>query len=81
MIELHSALYGTVSTDPYLPEPSEVIDIFLTYPVLIVTDNGDGTATITGPDEAVYMLDSITARIHWPSVRPVTMDKYNISSM
>lgn len=66
---LENLLYGTDLTDPALPEPQEVIDLFLDHAVLVVTDNGDGTVTVTGPDEAIQYLSGIKVRIKWPSVR------------
>lgn len=78
---LEDLLYGTDLTDPTLPEPQEVIDLFRDYAVLIITDNGDGTWTATGPDEAVQMLDSKTFQIAWPSAIYTGANTYTVSSM
>lgn len=78
---LEEILYGTDLADPRIPEPQEVIDLFLDHAVLVVTDNGDGTATVTGPDEAILMLTADKVRINWPSVYYKTPEKVNISSM
>jgi hypothetical protein len=79
--ELEYWLYGSVGQDPTWQTPQEVLNIFAMFPVLIVTDNGDGTATITGPDEAIETIDAVTRRIRWPSVRYISETTVNISSM
>lgn len=77
---LEDLLYGTSTTSPELPEPWEVRDLFLAHALFVVTDHGDGTATITGPDDAVYMLDATSARITWPSVIQTSSDTYSVST-
>lgn len=79
--ELLDFLYGTPSGDPSWLSPQDVLDIFATYPILIVTDNGDGTATITGPDEAVFSTGPDTATVTWPSVIYKSPILANIRSM
>lgn len=61
-------VYGSDASPARIPTPAEVFAIFEANAALIVVDNGDGTVTITGPDEAVSMIDATTVKIDWPSV-------------
>lgn len=79
--ELEDVLYGTDSTDARMPSPDEVFSIFESNSILIITDNGDGTWTATGPDSVITMLDSTTFQISWPSAVYLTSDKYKIQSL
>ena len=51
--ELESYIYGTSSTDAYLPTSAQVIEMFESRTELRVDYNGDGTYTATGPG---YMI-------------------------
>jgi hypothetical protein len=79
--DLETLIYGDDENEPLLPLPEDVIAIFESYATLKVTDNGDGTFTVTGPDEAITIIDSTTFRIDWPSVVPVDDTTYRISSL
>jgi len=81
MADLEDILYGTDSTDPRLPEPQEVWDLVEAGSLLIVTDHGDGTFTIDGPDDAITMLTSTTFEVTWPSVINIDTNTYQISSL
>lgn len=78
---LEDLLYGTDLVDGTLPEPQVIVDLFLANAVLVVVDNGDGTWTATGPDEAITMLSPDKFQIQWPSALYVTPNKYKLSSM
>jgi hypothetical protein len=78
---LEDILYGSDSVSSRLPLPLEVLDIFESNSILRVVDNGDGTATITGPDEAIQALDATTYQITWPSVIQLDPVTYKISSL
>lgn len=45
LAQLEAALYGTATRDPYVPYPIEILGMFTP---LAITDNGDGTFTVTG---------------------------------
>jgi hypothetical protein len=77
---IEDILYGSEVETPRLPLPEEVFAIFEDNALLKVTDNGDGTFTITGPDAAIQMLDSTTFQVTWPSVVIVDDASYRISS-
>lgn len=79
--DLEDVLYGSDTGISRLPSPQEILDIFEINSILRVIDNGDGTATITGPDDAIQMIDSTTFKIVWPSVVQVGPVTYTISSL
>lgn len=54
---LEALLYGTATSDPALPDPATVIDIFESNAVVRITDNGDGTWTASGPDSIIVVRD------------------------
>ena len=47
---LEDIIYGTNSVSAYLPPLNELLNILIGYNRLVITDNGDGTYTATGPD-------------------------------
>lgn len=61
---LEEILYGTDLVDGRLPSPEEIITLFWSDSDLIVTDNGDGTFSIDGPDAKVYMTGTNTWEIN-----------------
>lgn len=77
---LEEILYGTEDLEARMPSPTEIFEIFVEYAILVVTDNGDGTWTATGPDSAIKMIDLVTFRITWPSAVYVDTDTYVIYS-
>lgn len=78
--QVEDILYGSATSAPRLPPPREIFDIFGTQATLRVVYNGDGTATIEGPDDVVSMLDATTVNIDWPSVVKLDTYTYEISS-
>lgn len=74
-------LYGSGSIDPKLPTPTEIFNVFEENAILRVIDNGDGSCSITGPDDAVQNLDSTSASITWSTVIQLSSDTYQISSL
>ncbi len=77
---LEAVIYGDSENDPSLPTPAEITEIFESSAVLRVTNNGDGTFTVTGPDTAITMIDADTFQINWPSVVLIGSDTYKVSS-
>lgn len=80
LAEFESVIYGAEFAPALLPDPPDLLNIFERYSELRVTDHGDGTFTVTGPDTAVKMLDSTTFEIDWPSVVILDPTTYRISS-
>jgi hypothetical protein len=54
--QLEEVLYGTETTDPRLPPPEELLDIYEAATLLRITYNGDGSYTASGPDDMVRDL-------------------------
>lgn len=77
---IESALYGTDTTDPKLPEISEFVKNINEWGLIIITDNGDGTWTASGPDEYFSMLDETTFQIVGVEGSYSNEDTYTISS-
>lgn len=77
---LEDILYGTDSASPRLPLPTEVVSIFSGWPTLFVTDNGDGTFTVSGPDDVVSMLDPYTFKIVSSTAVDNGDGSYNVTS-
>lgn len=80
MADLEEILCGTDSTDPRLPTPQEVWDLVEAGSILLVVDHGDGTFTVTGPDD-VITITGTTFEIIWPSVINLNATDYQISSL
>lgn len=76
---VEEALYGTDEDLARLPSFSELLEMFDAFFVFVVTDNGDGTFTISGPDEAISHLGDIYLQFDWPTVLPVDANTYTIS--
>lgn len=79
--DLEDILYGTEESLPRLPLPDEVLEIFEENSILRVIDNGDGTFTVIGPDEAIVMLDADSWEITWPSAVYIDAFSYTLSSL
>jgi hypothetical protein len=77
---LTDLLYGTDSTPPRMPTLQEVTALYEASAIFIVTDNGDGTWTATGPDSWFEMLDATTFKITSPSVDYLNSETYRIHS-
>ena len=78
--DFEGMLYGTDSTEPYLPTPQELFEFFETASMFIVVDNGDGSFSVTGPDEMVHMLDATSFELVSPSAIMTNGVSYSVSS-
>jgi len=76
---LEETLYGNDDEQAKLPTFTELLAIFDAFFVFVLTDNGEGIWTISGPDEAISQLDDITLLFDWPTVVPVDANTYTIS--
>jgi hypothetical protein len=60
--EIEDILYGSSDTNPRLPTPAELVDIYLAAapdaPFVVTTPDGNGMFTISGPDELVNFSDA-----------------------
>lgn len=76
--KFEEVLYGTDLAEPRLPGPEEVVDIFDVNALFQVVDNGDGTATISAPDEVFAWFSATYAIVDWPYVTTVDEDTVRI---
>lgn len=79
--QLEDMIYGSDATEPFLPSPDTVLEIFESNTTLRITDNGDGTWTADGPDDVITMLDAYTFQIDWPSAVFIDGHSYRIYSL
>lgn len=79
--DFEETLYGAEGMFPRFPTPAEVLEIFEVNSILRVYDNGDGSFTVEGPDEAIVMLDPTTFEITWPSAIYIDSETYTIRSL
>ncbi|HMT68918.1 MAG TPA: hypothetical protein PKD16_02085 [Saprospiraceae bacterium] len=73
-------LYGTPTTDPRLPDPEELVDIFEAATTLRITQNGDGTYTATGPDHIVVLHGDGSFTINAPTLQYLDVGKFVVDS-
>jgi len=78
---VEDVIYGSISAEPRLPEPEELIDLFEQHAILMIVDHGDGTWSAIGPDSVIQMLDAETFQINWPTAVYLDEDTYQISSL
>jgi hypothetical protein len=78
---LENILYGSDIETSHLPSPDGVFNIFELNSIVRVIDNGDGSFSVTGPDDIVQMLDATTFQISWPSAVYIDTNTYTISSL
>lgn len=78
--QLENWLYGTASTDPRLPSPQEVVDLFESITTLRITQNGDGTYTASGPDDVVTLLGDGRFQIAAPSLYALDNGRFVVQS-
>lgn len=76
---IETTLYGDDENLPRLPTFQEVVDMYDAFFVFVLTDNGDRTFTISGPDEAIQHLGDIYLQFDWPTVAQVDENTYTIS--
>lgn len=80
LASLEDILYGTDVTPPTLPTFAEVLAVFDTLVDLEVVDNGDGSADISAPDDAITVYGDGMYAITWETVEDNGDGTYTISS-
>lgn len=80
LAQFEDLLYGSDFDDPRMPSVDEVIDLFNLNAIFQIFDNGDGTFTIDGPEEAIQWLDGTTFMLEWPKIVFIDQETYNIRS-
>jgi len=73
---IETILYGSSGAAPRLLSFSEILSLI----GITITDNGNGTWTVVGPDELITMLDSTTFQIENVDAVYLSADTYAISS-
>lgn len=76
---VEAILYGTDSTDPRFPSLDELIAIFESNSLYVIIDNGDGSWTAIGPDDAIS-VDGDEITLNWPWVDVIDDDTYRIKT-
>lgn len=80
LAEVEALIYGSETTDPSFPTVQQLITIFEKDATLMVIDNLDGTATISGPEEMVIAYSEQEALLSSGSIYPTSIDQAIISS-
>jgi hypothetical protein len=80
LAELEGFLYGTDTTEPKFPTPSEIIGIYENNALFVVIDHGDGTWTARGPDDWFEMVDPTQFKITTPSAEYIDPETYKVRS-
>ncbi len=78
---IEDQLYGSEGVIPNLPTPAGIQEIFEENAIFKVTDNGDGTVTVSGPDEAIQALANNRVKLNWPSVINISATEVHVSSL
>lgn len=74
MLAIENVLYGDAENEPRLPTPQEILTIFVENALLQILDNGDGTWTATGPDQAIVLVSTTEAFVLDSSAYPLAED-------
>lgn len=77
---VEDALYGTDEEVARLPSFPELVEMYDAFFVIVVTDEGNGIYTISGPDEAIQEMGPYYLQFDWPTVIPIDEFTYTISS-
>lgn len=77
---IEDILYGTETTDPRLPPPNELVDIFEAATTLRITYHKDGSYTASGPPEVLEIFDDGTFKIKAPTAFVGNTGVFKISS-
>lgn len=78
--DLEDILYGTETSEPRLPDPEELVELYETATLLRIVYNGDGSYTATGPDDMVRLLDDGRFELNAPSVFFLDQDIFVVNS-
>ncbi len=78
MSSIEELLYGGHAENGRLPLASELTYI-LQSNLISVVDNGDGTWTATGPDDAIFLQSSGEFAIDSPAATFIALDEYEIA--
>lgn len=77
---VEDALYGDDENTARLPTLDDILAMYDAFYHFEVTDLGDGVYTISGPDEAITLLENNMIQFDWHTVVQVDEETYTISS-
>lgn len=78
---IERTLYGSDTSEPFLPPMADFTTFFEAYNALTIIDNGDGTFTAIDPaDTYISMLDPETFEITADGAEPIDADTYFLST-
>jgi hypothetical protein len=80
VVIVEDILYGNDEVGGRLPTVEELFEIFTDNAIIIVTDNGDGSFSITGPDLLVSFIDATSWQVDSPTVTYSDAVTYTVSS-
>lgn len=78
--EIEDILYGTEVTEPRLPGPAEIIELYEAATLLRITYHSDGSYTATGPDDMVQVLEDGRFEINAPTAFLLNPDIFIVNS-
>lgn len=73
-------LYGTADTEPRLPTPEELVDIFEAATLLRISYNPDGTWTAEGPDSVLRVNGDGSFDISAPTAQFLDLGIFTVDS-
>lgn len=79
--QVEDILYGTPASEPRLPMPNELIELYESATLLKIVNNQDGTWTASGPDDVVRLLPDGRFEIDAPSAYFLNPDRFVVSSI
>lgn len=80
LAKLEDILYGTATTDPRLPSPDEIVELYEDGTLLRISNHRDGTWTASGPDDMVRILPDGRFEIDAPSAVYIRPDLFVVDS-
>ncbi len=80
MERLEEILYGTETSDPWLPNLTTLYDLIDNAYLITIVDNGNGTWTASGPNDLITLTDETTFEIESDGVTIIDPDTYTIES-
>lgn len=77
---LEDILYGTETTEPRLPDPAEVVELYEAATLLRIVYHGDGSYSASGPDHMVQELEDGRFALSAPTVFFLSHDIFAVNS-
>lgn len=81
LAQIEDILYGNEVDQSRLPDFDELVELLDTDIGFVVTDNGDGTATIVGGATYITEINSTTYMFDSPSVVEIDPETYSVSTL